>query len=99
MTTHRRTRLGRCAFCGEKTSWAHPRGKYCSPECRAANYERLYPRIGKRAKGAGHRRKRPKIFEVVEPAAVPREFLVVSSARIEKALRAGREVPGVKQIE
>jgi hypothetical protein len=36
---------------------------------------------------------------VLEPEAVPREFLVVSAARIDRALREGREVPGVRKKE
>jgi hypothetical protein len=35
---------------------------------------------------------------VLDPAAVPREFLVLSAARIDRALREGREVAGIKKL-
>lgn len=92
MGAHLTIRKGRCACCGRPAEWSHPRGLYCSDRCRLLSW-------AKKNTNKKHRRVRPRMWEVLEPDAVPREYLVVNAARVEKALREGREVPGVARKE
>lgn len=61
---------------------------YCSDRCRLVAWA---------SRQRPHRRVVPREWEVLEPEAVPREFLVLSAARVDRALREGREVPGIKR--
>lgn len=85
-----RGQAGGCGACGEAVGG---RRLYCSDRCRLTAWAL------RRAQAVRpHRRVRPRTWEVAEPDAVPREYLVVSAARIERALREGREVPGVRRL-
>lgn len=81
----------RACSCGERLEGRRPEARYCSARCRLLAWAASRTR-------KPHRRVRPRTWEVLEPEAVPREYLVVSAARIERALREGREVPGVRRL-
>lgn len=83
-------RDGECGACGRPVSG---RRVYCDDGCRLAAWA-----IRRVAGLRPHRRRRPREWEVLDPAAVPREFLVLSAARIDRALREGREVAGIKKL-
>lgn len=88
-----------CAHCN--TVLSSPVGRngqprrYCCPSHRAA--ASLARRI-ERARGCPkpHRRRQPRAWELVDFAALPDEFKVVQPRRVDRALAAGRDVPGVE---
>jgi len=83
-------RAGSCGGCGAATTG---RRVYCSDRCRLLAWA---VRTARRLRP--HRRRRPREWEVLDPAAVPREFLVLSAARVDRALREGREVAGIRKL-
>ena len=77
---------------------------YCKPSHRAL--AGLHRKLDSLAAAAGqpprapHRRTKPLTWEVVDLALVPREYLVLSASRIDKALRNGAgEIPGIRRKE
>lgn len=83
-----------CAECGLVRVFSHPTGRFCSDRCRLRAW-------AKRQVGAPppHRRTKPRTWEVVDQAAVPREYLAVVAKRIDRALASGVDVPGVRRKE
>jgi len=79
------------AACGASLAGRQASARYCCPACRLIGWAAAKAR-------QPHRRRRPRTWEVLDPAAVPREFLVLSAARIDRALREGREVAGIKKL-
>lgn len=86
-------RRPRCASCGTSLENRRSGTRFCSDECRLAAWA-----LRKAQALRPHRRRQPRTWEVLDPAAVPREFLVISSARVDRALREGREVPGIAPL-
>jgi hypothetical protein len=87
-----KARTCRNAACGASLAGRQASARYCCPRCRLVGWA-----AGKGAR-LPHRRKAPRTWEVLDPAAVPREFLVLSSARVDRALREGRPVPGIAPL-
>lgn len=65
---------------------------YCTPSHRTMDWLR-------RMRKTPHRRRLPRGWDVIDATAIPREYLVLSAARIERALREGRDVPGIRKKE
>lgn len=80
----------RRASCGRSLEGRRPEARYCSDRCRLLGWA-----AGRVARP--HRRRAPRTWDVVDPGAVPREFLAVVARRVDRALAEGREVPGIRR--
>jgi hypothetical protein len=88
-----RTIEKKCESCGVAFMAASPAARLCSQACRLVEWAKrkmiLRP----------HRRTTPRMWEIVDLAAVPREYLAVVAKRIDRALASGIDVPGVRLRE